>query len=210
MTCERKRKFGMWRLTIVVACVASPAATQTMCTVETGLVPPCMVGTWVGSSDMAERMEMMFAGLPENVRAHAMESSGRALFIRIERDGWFVTSTLSAGADITFLTDSGSAGEMEVALRTTGGTGFFTAGSGDTLAFCSTTGGFATVTMDGSPAPVVPDGDVSVMPMRQSCSGDELLMFVDLPPPMGTVTYTLDRVPEADIPPELRDMLPTR
>jgi hypothetical protein len=27
-------------------------------------------------------------------------------------------------------------------------------------------------------------------------------MFIDLPPPMGTVTYDLTRIPDAEIPPE--------
>lgn len=195
---------------VAVFLMTTPAVAQNMCTIEAGSVPPCMVGTWVGQNDMAQRLEQMFAGLPEDVRAQALESSGRALFIRIESDGWFVTSTLSAGADVTFLTDSGSAEEMEVALQTTGGTGFFTADAGDALAFCSLTGGFGMATVDGAPAPVVPDGAMPDMPMRQTCAGDALQMFVDLPPPMGTVTYDLTRVPEADIPPELREMLPIR
>ncbi len=197
-------------IAMMAAVLGTAAGAQQMCTVEAGSVPPCMVGTWVGSSDMAERLDQMLAGLPDDVRARAREGAGRSLFIRIEADGWFVTSTLSAAADVTFLTDAGSAEEMEVALQTTGGTGFFTAGAGDALAFCSLTGGFGTVTIDGAPAPVVPEGAMPDVPMRQTCEGDGMQMFVDLPPPMGTVTYDLARVPEADIPPELRDMLPTR
>jgi hypothetical protein len=139
-----------------------------------------------------------------------MDSSGRSLFIRIESDGWFVTSTLSAGATVEFLSDRGSASEMEVSLRTTGGTGFFTASGGDALSFCSESGGFGIATINGTPAPIVPEGDLPAMPMRQTCAGDSLQMFIDLPPPMGTVTYDLIRVPEADIPPELREMLPER
>lgn len=191
--------------------VAAPASAQNMCTVLSGSVPPCMVGTWIGQSNMAERLDSVLAALPETVRARAREGAGRSLFIRIESDGWFVTSTLSAAADVTFFSDTGASEEMEVSLRTTGGTGFFTAGGGDRLAFCSDTGGFGIATMNGEPIPVVPGATaMPEVPMRQTCAGDAMQMFVDLPPPMGTVTYDLARVPEADIPPELRDMLPER
>lgn len=200
------------RVWLVVMLLFSTAANaQNMCTVFSGSVPPCMVGTWIGQSDMAERLDSVLAALPEDVRARAREGSGGSLFIRIESDGWFVTSTLSAGADVTFFSDTGASEEMEISLRTTGGTGYFTAGVGDALAFCSDTGGFGIATMNGEPIPVVPDATpMPDVPMRQTCAGDAMQMFVDLPPPMGTVTYDLARVPEADIPPELREMLPER
>lgn len=197
-------------LTIGMVLAAQPLAAQQMCTVEAGSVPPCMVGTWLGGSDMAARFDAMFAGLPEDVRARAMESAGQNLFLRIEADGWYVTSALSADAEITFLGESGASETMAAALRTTGGTGFFTAGAGDALAFCAQTGGFGTASVDGATVPVVPEGAMPVIPMRQACAGDSLQLFVDLPPPMGTVTYDLSRIPEADIPPEVLAILPPR
>jgi hypothetical protein len=190
--------------------VATAAQAQEMCTTPAGSVPPCMVGTWLGGSDMAARFDAMFAGLPEDIRAQAMESAGQNLFLRIEADGWYVTSALSADAEVTFLGESGASETLELALRTTGGTGFFTAGAGDALAFCAQTGGFGTASVGGAAVPVVPDGGMPVIPMRQSCAGDAMQMFVDLPPPMGTVTYDLTRIPEADIPPEVLAILPPR
>lgn len=191
--------------------MSSAANAQNMCTEFSGTVPSCMVGTWIGQSDIAERLDSVLAGLSEDVRARAREGSGGSLFIRIESDGWFVTSTLSAGADVTFFSSSGASENLELSLRTTGGTGYFSAGEGDALAFCSDTGGFGIATMNGEAIPVTPGAaPMRDVPMRQSCAGDAMQMFVDLPPPMGTVTYDLARVPEADIPPELRDMLPER
>jgi hypothetical protein len=51
-------------------------------------------------------------------------------------------------------------------------------------------------------APVRSTGTGFVPAMRYACAGDSLQMFVDLPPPMGTVTYDLTRIPASAIPPE--------
>lgn len=202
----------MWRVVIaaVVAGSGTTVLAQQMCTDPVGSVPPCMVGTWLGHSDMAARFDAMMAGLPDDVRARALESAGQSLFMRIEADGWYVTSALSADADVTFLGSGGAAETLTASLRTTGGTGFFTAGAADALSFCAQTGGFGTVSLNGETAPVVPEGDVPVIPMRQACAGDALKLFVDLPPPMGTVTYSLERIPEASILPEVLAILRPR
>jgi hypothetical protein len=56
---------------------------------------------------------------------------------------------------------------------------------------------------------VQPTPGMPSTPMRYACTGDAMQMFVDLPPPMGTVTYDLVRVPISALPAGL-DYLPLR
>jgi hypothetical protein len=197
-----------------VAALAGQALAQQACVAgEAGRVPDCMVGTWTGESDMAARFDAMMATMPASVRAQATAGSAHYLFLRVDPDGWFVTSPLAAAADATFLSDSGAAGTLRASLETSGGTGFFTAGAGDAMSFCMLTGGWGKVTLEGgeamAAAPVARPA-TSPVPMRWACSGDSLKLFVDLPPPMGTVTYGLSRIPDHEFPAALLEVLPLR
>ena len=194
--------------------LAGPVAAQQACPPGTaGAVPACMVGTWTGESDMAQRLDMMLAGLPDSVRAQAQAGSAQYLFLRVDPDGWFVTSPLMAAADATFLSDSGASETLRASLETSGGTGFFTAGAGDAMGFCMLTGGWGKVTLEGggaaAAAPVGP-AVTGAVPMRWGCAGDALSLYVDLPPPMGTVTYSLTRIPDHEFPAALLEILPLR
>ncbi|MBL9051577.1 MAG: hypothetical protein JNK19_15810 [Tabrizicola sp.] len=197
----------MCKSLVVLLFLSSPALAQQMCAADArGAVPSCMVGTWTGENDMEERMNQMFAQLPENVWASGRPGSGQNLFIRIGADGHFITSPMAAAADAAILSDSGFIAEFTANLQASGGTGYFSTSGTEDLAFCSLSGGWGVMSIEGegggAAAPVVAGGSGFTPAMRYACSGDSLQMFVDLPPPMGTVTYDLRRIPVADIPPE--------
>lgn len=187
--------------------LSGPGVAQQMCAPEAvGNVPPCMVGTWTGENDMAERFDQMMGRLGADVMASARPESGKYLFIRIGSDGSFITSPLQAAADVAILSDTAFIGDFEANLAAAGGTGLFFAEGSEALTFCTRSGGWGIMSIEGdegaSAAPVRATGSGFVPAMRYACGGGTLQMFIDLPPPMGTVTYDLTRIPEAEIPPE--------
>jgi len=175
-------------------------------------VPACMVGVWSGTSNMAEVLEAFFATLPEDVRAMARAPAGGALFLNVGAAGQYYAAPLSMGADATFSGDAGSS-TMQVDVTTTGATGqFYTSPTGQ-ISFCNATGGASfTISGDGAretgmiPAMGAPAG--AAPPMRYTCEEANLQIMVDLPPPMSTVTYSLNRVDAALVPREVLDLLP--
>ncbi|MFM7335301.1 MAG: hypothetical protein ACKO2N_09655 [Tabrizicola sp.] len=187
--------------------LSGPAQAQEMCAAEAvGEVPSCMVGTWTGENDMADRLDQMLARLGADASVMARADSGRYLFIRIGSDGSFITSPMSAAADVTIFSDESFIGEFETNLAAAGGTGLFFAAPGEAMTFCTRSGGWGIMSIEGeggaAAAPVRSTGSGFTPPMRYSCAEDSLQMFVDLPPPMGTVTYDLTRIPASAIPPE--------
>lgn len=198
----------MFRHALLLAVAsAAPAAAQQMCAADAvGDVPPCMVGTWTGANDMAERFDQMMGRLGADVMAMARPESGQYLFMRIAADGSFVTSPMQASAYVGIFSDEAFIGDFEANLAAAGGTGLFFATGGEALSFCTRSGGWGIMSIEGeeggAAAPVRSLGTGFVPAMRYECGGDRMQMFVDLPPPMGTVTYKLTRIPEAEIPPE--------
>lgn len=196
-----------------------PVAAQQICPSASGpgRVPPCMTGYWTGSSDMAEKLDLLFRNLPDNVFASGRPSSAQFLFLHVAEDGWFATSPMAAAADATIFTDAVSSGgafvaNLEASMESEGGTGFFTTGAGDALGFCMIGGSWGSVTISGEGGSSTSTmGSVAThdVPMRQTCSGDRLMIYVDLPDPMGTVTYALDRIPAAAVP-GIAGILPPR
>jgi hypothetical protein len=191
---------------IVVMCLCGPGVAQQTCAPEAaGDVPSCMVGTWTGKNDMAERFDQMMGRLGGDAWASARPDSGSHLFIRIGSDGSFITSPLQAAADVAILSDTAFIGSFEANLAAAGGTGLFFASGGEALSFCTRSGGWGIMSLEGdegaSAAPVRATGSGFVPAMRYACGGGTLQIFIDLPPPMGTVTYDLTRIPDAEIPP---------
>ncbi len=186
---------------------------QTACLAPEGRVPPCMVGIWSGSNDMVERMEAIFATLPDDVVAQMAPTSGQYLFLRVLPNGNFVTAPTDAQADIEFLTRDGADNVM-IAVQTYGMSGYFTAGPDDALAYCKWSSGPDTITtestVDGATyqdiTPLPAFGTASV-PFRYECSGNSMNIFMDLQPPMGTITYTMTKVDESALPADVVDII---
>lgn len=186
---------------------------QTACLAPTGSVPPCMVGIWSGSNDMVERMDAIFATLPDDVVAQMVPTSGQYLFLRVLPDGNFATSPTEAQADMAFLTENG-ADEVMIAVQTYGMSGYFAAGPGDALAYCKWSSGPDTMviesTVEGETTQQVtplPAFGTSSVPFRYECAGNSMNIFMDLPPPMGTITYAMTKVNESALPADVVDIL---
>ena len=198
----------------LLAVMAGAANAQQFCTADAGNVPACMVGIWSGSNDMADRMEQIFAQMPEDVAAAARASSGQYLFMVVADNGRFVTSPMEAAVDVNFLNKDGSVDWLENELTAAGTIGQYTVGSGDAISFCMESPGPDTLTTKAEgaagsiqqvmPLPAAGAGSVA---MRYECAGDALKMYVDLPPPIGTVTYDLFRIPADALPSDLTYLL---
>lgn len=190
------------------------AASQEFCTEPAGNVPSCLVGTWSGSNNMVERFNQAFAGLPEDAMAAARPSSGQYLFLHVAENGRFVSSPMEAAMDATLLDAMGGAMWLEAELQSAGDIGQFTTGGGDAISFCIESPSIATVTTRGeseegsfeSPMALPAAGAVE-MPMRYDCAENMFNMHVDLPPPIGTVTYQMTRIPVSGLPSDLSYML---
>ena len=45
------------------------------------------------------------------------------------------------------------------------------------------------------------------MPFRYECAGNNMNIFKDLPPPMGTITYAMAKVNESALPADVIDII---
>ncbi len=191
----------------------SPLPAQTACLEPAGRVPACMVGIWSGSNDMVERMDAIFATLPDTVRAQMAPTSGQYLFLRVLPNGNFATSPSEAQADLNLLTPEG-ADQVMIKVQTYGMSGYFTAGPDDALAYCKWSSGPDTMTtqntVDGATYQEItplPAFGTSSVPFRYDCAGNSMRIFMDLPPPMGTITYFMTKVDESALPADVVDIL---
>jgi hypothetical protein len=114
---------------------------------------------------------------------------------------------------MAFLTENG-ADEVMIAVQTYGMSGYFTAGPGDALAYCKWSSGPDTMviesTVEGETTQQVtplPAFGTSSVPFRYECAGDSMNIFMDLPPPMGTITYAMTKVNESALPADVVDIL---
>lgn len=195
-------------LSILAVSLATPSLAQHLCLTDQGSVPPCMVGTWSGANDMAARLDQMFAGLPPEVAAAARPSSGQYLFVHIDAAGRFMSSPLEAAVDVNFFNTDGSVDWLTHELSSVGMFGQFHAGAGDALEFCAVEENLPvlTTTAEGAEGSrrhsmfVPPVPGMPAPAMRYACAGDAMQMFVDLPPPIGTVTYDLIRISTRALP----------
>ncbi len=167
-------------------------------------MPPCLVGTWFGESDMAVRMQAILDSVPEHMRANMGGDMGRYLQISIYDDGYFVTSPLEGQINGAFFGDD-PGDETLFSMDLTAGVsaGQMWATDFGAMGFCSEEGtGVATLGVvatnemgrkEGmaSSAAAMPGGTPN---MSYICEGNSLMVFVELPDPIGTVTYDLQRV----------------
>jgi hypothetical protein len=192
-----------------------PLAAQDVCPAPQPFdMPPCMVGAWVGESDMADKMNAMLARVPANMRAQMGGDMGRYLFLAVYADGFFATSPLAGDIDGQLRTEGGRT-DFHIDLVATPGHGWMWAGESGAIGFCTDPHAgmaFTTFTSEGSSqvmsSPFAPpSGDMSFTAL---CDGDLMLMTSDLPEPIGTVTYEMHRITMPELPAEVRALYDDR
>lgn len=182
--------------------------------------PPCMVGTWFGNSDAAIKMQAILDGLPADIRARVGGDMGRYLQMSIYPDGYFVTSPFAGEVDGEFLGDDPgdetifhmdvSAGVSAGQIWTTdfGAMGFCSAeGTGVATLMGTASNGMGDNSETANSAMAMPGGTPS---MSYMCDGDLLLVMVELPDPIGTVTYDLRKIAPDRMDAETRDIIEGR
>lgn len=181
---------------------ASPALSQATCTAPTGPIETCLVGAWVGSSTIPEALQTAMQSMPDAVRAN-FSSLGAPVGMIIEDDGFFQTFPLSVEGAAQFEDSDGDLTTFEMTGQTVTTAGYISA-IGGTLDLCylpaaqGNLTGEMTVTTDGTSTTVplfaIPENTFNPV-ITYSCFGDVMQQDVALPAPIGTITYTLVRVP---------------
>ncbi len=203
--------FAVLAALLIATCM--PAAAQVACIAGAGSVPPCMVGIWSGSNDMVDRLRAVFDTLPPEIEAAATPESGQYLFLRVQADGRFVTSPTRAQVNMTSMANGGML-DLQQSYESYGMAGFMTAGPGDALSYCKQSSGPDSLTVDAQTeggsfvrTVPVPAFGTSGVPFRYECGGAGLAIYMDLPPPVGTITFSMTRVPESAVPAEFLDTI---
>lgn len=181
-------------------------------------MPTCTVGVWAGQSDMAEKMRAILERMPASVRDSAAGSMNGPLGMVVFEDGYYATMPVQGGIEATLGDGGGDAIELTMDMAITPALGWLDANDAGAMQFCTMPGTgipFATATVSGpggsTTAPIGPAPGGGFVPrMTYTCAGDQMEMKVMLPEPVGTVTYSMRRVPEALWAPDLRDRIERR
>lgn len=181
---------------------AVPAHAQATCTAPTGPIETCLVGAWIGSSTIPEALQAAMNSMPDAVRAN-FSSIGAPVGMIIYDDGFFETFPLGAEGAAQFQDAEGDLTTFEMTGQTVTTAGYLSA-IGGTLDLCYLPGaqgnlnGEMTVTTDGTSTTVpifaIPENTFNPV-ITYDCMGDVMQQDVALPAPIGTITYTLVRVP---------------
>ena len=210
-------------LKIVIAGVltfglAESALAQTSCeAVLPASIPACMVGAWYGSSDATEKFQSILDSIPsEEMRARVSGSMGQDLAIGIYSDGYYATWPTGGSLDGEMRSgDEGMVFGMDLEISPS--LGWMSVSGSGKLQFCTVSGGGVLTTqtqgMHGETAdtftmsalPSGFDADIDVL-----CEGGTLQMLMNLPAPIGTVTYTLHRLPASRMTDDFRRLYDRR
>lgn len=192
-----------------VTAQASPFCAEPKPTV----MPACTVGVWAGTNDMLEKMRAIMARMPATVRANMEAEMGQPLSMTVFEDGYYATMPVNRGIIADVQHDNGDVTELTMNLAVTPALGWLWADDAGKMGFCSEpgTGQFMMNSTARNPhgtatSTVGPTGGGDFVPeMTYQCTGDQMTMQVMLPAPVGTVTYSMNRVPEARWSREFRD-----
>lgn len=167
-------------------------------------MPSCTVGVWAGTNDMLEKMRAIMASMPATVRANMEAEMGQPLGMTVFDDGYYATMPVNRGIIADVQHDNGDVTELTMNLAVTPALGWLWADDAGQMGFCSEpgTGQFMMTSTARGPggtatSTVGPTGGDSFVPgMTYQCTGDQMTLQVMLPAPVGTVTYSMTRVPE--------------
>lgn len=203
------------RTVLATLVLASPASAQDICSGPQPFdMPSCMVGAWYGDSDMATKMNAILAGLPADVRARMGGDMGRYLFLAVYPDGFFATSPMAGDVDGLFRTEGGTT-DFTMDLIATPGSGWMWMIDGGGMGFCTNPGAGHGLMQTTASNGMGTNNEVAISglapggfapTMSATCDDDLMLMHVDLPDPIGTVTYEMHRIPVSAMDPSFRTL----
>lgn len=194
---------------LVITLAAGAASAQGMCMTDSGDVPPCMVGDWIGESNAHDLLDFALSLLPEEVRAAALPPTGMGEFLRIAEDGWYAHMAVPAEAMIQFQADGELTEPLYMVFDTEPATGYFIALADGTLKGCTASGGGGFLTTSGGEhtmGQAIPaEGGITEVPMRYTCGPGTLRLAIELPGDFGTLQIDMARTDvlgESDLLPE--------
>lgn len=182
----------------LLVCLATPLAADT-CDGPIGPIEDCVVGHWIGTSTVPEVIEEMLREL--EFSDPVFDDFGRPIAYIIRNDGFF--ETFPWGADGGAIRDfDGSSTYLDATMTVGTSTGYLSA-IGGSMEMCyifeEGLSGTMTVSNDtGSvdiPLTSLVEGPEYIPEMTFYCEGDRMQIAVELPDPLGTTVYMLDRVP---------------
>ena len=129
---------------------------------------------------------------------------GQPLGMVVFDDGFYATMPVNRGIIADVQQDNGDVIELTMNLAIMPALGWLSADASGRMGFCSQPGSgqfMMTSTARGpggtATSAVGPTGGDSFVPeITYQCAGDQMTMQVMLPAPVGTVTYSLTRIPE--------------
>ena len=188
-------------LTLILALCAGPSLAQNACVSPPPVGDPCMVGHWIGENTAPARIKAALQGIaPDSVIREIEAASSPVLGISIFEDGFYHTlpfhhATEFSDTDI----ETGDVTDVRLDLAAPTQVGFIN-GQGGQITFCDAGSAPALFSMTaggGGMAGPVEGGPRFEPNITYSCSGSSLSMQVQLPAPIGTVDYSLSKVPES-------------
>ncbi|WP_298355600.1 hypothetical protein [uncultured Litoreibacter sp.] len=210
-------RFGNCIAALSFALVSASAQVQAQgtCPGTTPAPDNCLIGNWIGTNSMLDRMQDLIASMPSSVAENVpVPTLPASLGITIQADGWYSTLPLHQSvAYESIIDDTSHLVELDLSVATHTGR-IWTEGS--QMLFCTdpssgnlhveATGTDGTRTadvplIDGPPPWFAPD-------INYSCSGTNLSFTVFLPDPIGDIQYWLSRVPADRFAEEFRRTLP--
>ncbi len=178
----------------------------------------CLVGSWVGTNTIAERVREMFGSMaPAGVSRQVFpDDYARVIGMVVYPDGFYATIPFQNAVTMHDIED-GEVTVTDMNLVVSSNFGWiWTADS--SLRFCALEGSTAMLHMDVSgpggnaSAAIDPNSTPNTfMPkIAYSCAGGTLSMTVALPEPIGPVDHYFTRIPTDRFDDEMRDLLDSR
>ncbi|MEJ6397377.1 hypothetical protein V8J84_05595 [Yoonia sp. 208BN28-4] len=193
------------------------ALAQGACPATLPAPDPCMIGTWMGENTAGQRIyDMIQRNPPPGVDRTTIPVPPAMLGITIFEDGFYATLPLHTEAGWTDVSEHDTvAVQMDLSVGSEFGHIWTEGGQ---LKFCTTGENLVTLLtkaqsgLGGEGETVTsPLGDPAFRPrIGYNCSGDFMDWTVQLPAPINTVAYNLQKFDEDRFSDEWRDLLAIR
>lgn len=197
--------------------LASPALSQGACPAEIPFPDPCIVGNWIGDNTAVIRIQAAIDSMPlPDAERTVIMGMSPVLGMTVFDDGLYATLPFHTDMEVITVTEEDTLTvDMNLAIGTQVG---FIWGDGTNLHFCTTGESFVALQVDAestlggsSSTMITPGGMGGFTPViTYQCSGNSWTYQVQLPPPIGTVDYNLERFSDARFPEEFRALLDDR
>ncbi len=208
----------MKRIVIILfTTLASPALSQGACPAEVPFPDPCLVGNWIGDNTAVIRIQAAIDSMPlPDAERSVIMGMSPVLGMTVFDDGLYATLPFHQDMEVITVTEEDTVSvEMNLAIGTQVG---FIWGDGTNLQFCTTGDSFVALQVDAestlggsSSTMITPGGMGGFTPViTYQCSGNTLTYQVQLPAPIGTVDYYLERFSDARFPAEFRALMDDR